>query len=386
MSYTSPASLFDNREALARDGETDVNELTCATASKHLEAAGDAWLAERGFDANANELTPDGVHVASTCLMSQGKRVSEARAAQPRPEFVSEAALHSGARLHDDPEASIDTKRLHRVRLQHYYTGHTKPCADDACRFKRIEDGLQLLTDAQSDFEIDFIVGAIHRDCKILGVATPAELAVILGCSTSTVYTRMKDASLEAAIVAIAAEKHQAVAEARQSRNLKLDVRLATKGTVFDSPAWHREIERLYVSLRFEIMHALTRETTRSRLDFQKGSDRALKMIPQSRLELLDELGVLTPQVCRMLGALSETDRDEWIAQRDADDLAELCGDAHQRRKMAGRYDSKRYAKKIKAYLKANGRNPDGPVLPKPNTPTTPARKGTKRIATKRAA
>lgn len=72
MSYTSLASLFDNREALARGGETDVGETTCATASKHLETAGDAWLAERGFDANANELTPGGAHVVSTCLMSQG--------------------------------------------------------------------------------------------------------------------------------------------------------------------------------------------------------------------------------------------------------------------------------------------------------------------------
>ncbi|MEK9282809.1 hypothetical protein MTR72_24795 [Bradyrhizobium sp. ISRA442] len=387
MTYTTPASLFDDREALAHDGETDLNEpVRASVASQRLEAAGDAWLAERGFDANANELTADGEPIASECLMSQGKRVSEARAAQPRPEFVSEAALHSGARLHEDPEVSIDTKRLHRVRLQRYYVGLTKPCSEYACRYKRIEDGLQLLASAQSDFEIDVIVGAIRRDCKILEVATPAALAVILGCSTSTVYTRMKDATLEAAIVAIAAEKEQAIAEARQSRNLKLDVRLATKGTVFDSPAWHREIEKLYVSLRFETINALTRETTLSRLDSQKGSDRALKMIPQSRLELLDELGVLTPEVCRMLGTLSEADRDDWIAQRDADDLAELCGDVDQRRKAATRYDSQNYAKRIKAYLAANGRNPNGPVLPKPNTPTTLARKGTKRTASKKAA
>jgi hypothetical protein len=384
MNYSSPASLFDDREVLAHDGEIELSEPTRANvASTRLEAAGDAWLAERGFDHNANELMPDGEPVASTCLMSQGRRVSEGRGAQPRPEFVSEAALHNGARLHGDPEVSIDTKRRHRVRFYRYYVGLTKLCAEDVCRYKRIEDGLQLLSDAKSDFEIDVVVGAIRRDCKILGVATPAGLAVILGCSTSTVYTRMKDASLEAAIVAIAAEKEQAIAEARKSRNLKLDVRLATKGTVFDSPAWHREIDKLYVSLRFEIVNALTRETTLSRLDSQKGSDRALKMIPQSRLELLDELGVLTPEVCRMLGTLTETDRDDWIAQRDAEDLAELCGDADQRRRATSRYDSQKYVKKIKAYLAANGRNPDGPVMPKPNTA---ARKSTKRTATKKAA
>ncbi|WP_206759275.1 hypothetical protein, partial [Acinetobacter baumannii] len=96
MNYSSPASLFDDREVLAHDGEIELSEPTRANvASTRLEAAGDAWLAERGFDHNANELMPDGEPVASTCLMSQGRRVSEGRGAQPRPEFVSEAALHN---------------------------------------------------------------------------------------------------------------------------------------------------------------------------------------------------------------------------------------------------------------------------------------------------
>ncbi|WP_407194284.1 hypothetical protein [Bradyrhizobium sp. STM 3566] len=380
MNHDTPASLFDDREALARDGETELREPLCTTtASKSLEADGTAWLAQHGDDANGNPLGTDGAPVASEDIMSLGKRVSEKRGAL-RPEFVSEAALNSGAKLHADPESEIDAKRRHQVAMHNFYISHTQPC-EDAGRYDRIEAGLRLLTNTQSEFEADFILGAIRRDCKILGVGTPAKLAVAMGCSTSTVYTRMRDASLDAAILAIAAEKDQSLADARKLRSLKLDIRSATRGTVFDSPAWHREIERLYASLKYQMVDVLARETTLSRFDAQKGTDRALSMIPHSRLELLAELDLLSPEVCRMLGKMSEADRDEWIAERDAESLAELCGDADQRRKASERCGSQRFVKRIKAYLAANGRNPSGPVLPKPNTPA--ARKPKKAALTK---
>lgn len=360
------SSLFDDREALARDGEIELTESHFATtASKRLEIEGRTFLAQHGDDPNGNPLGADGTPVAGQDIMIQGKRVSEKRNA-PRPDFVSEAALHSGVRLHVEPEAAIDVKRQHRVALQRFYKSCTEPC-DDGHRHARIEAGLRLIADAQSDFEITVIAGAIRRDCKILGISTPAELAVAMGCSTSTVYTRLKDGSLTSAMVAIAAEKEQSLADARQSRRLKLDIRLASQGTVFDSPAWHREIEKLFVSLKYQIIDALARETTLSRFDAQKGSDRALKMLPQSRIELLSDLRLLTPEVCRALGKMTEADRDEWLAERDAEDIAELCGDADQRRKSLNRYGSEDYARRIKAYLAANGRNPNGPVLPKPH-------------------
>lgn len=380
MNHDTPASLFDDREALARDGETELREpFSATTASKSLEADGTAWLARHGDDANGNPLGTDGTPVPSEDIMSLGKRVSEKRSA-PRPEFVSEAVLHSGAKLHADPESEIDAKRQHRVALQKYYVSLTEPC-DDARRYVRIEDGLRLLVSAQSEFEIDVIAGAIRRDCKILDIGTPARLAVAMGCSTSTVYTRMRDGSLEAAMIAVAAEKEHTLSDARKLRNLKLDIRRATRGTVFDSPAWHREIERLYASLKFQIVDVLARETTLSRFDAQKGADRALSMIPHSRLELLAELDLLTPEVCRMLGKMTEGDRDHWIAERDAESLAELCGGAEQRRKASERYGSQQYEKRIKAFLAANGRNPGGPVLPKPNTPAARKSKSTKRTA-----
>jgi len=360
------SSLFDDREALARDGEIELTESHFATtASKRLEIEGRTFLAQHGDDPNGNPLGADGTPVAGQDIMTQGKRVSENRNAT-RPDFVSEAALHSGVKLHAEPEAAIDVKRQHRVALQRFYKSCTEPC-DDAHRHARIEAGLRLLARAQSDFEITVIAGAIRRDCKILGIGTPAKLAVAMGCSTSTVYTRLKDGSLTSAIVAIAAEKEQTIAEARRSRGLKLDIRLATRGTVFDSPAWHREIEKLFVSLKYQIVDALARETTLSRFEAQKGSDRALKMLPQSRIELLAELALLTPEICRKLGKMTEADRDEWLAERDAENIAELCGDADQRRKALDRCSSAEYARRIKAYLVANGRNPNGPGLPKAN-------------------
>jgi hypothetical protein len=358
------SSLFDDREAFALDDIEAPDQET-----KHLSHPDDPESIARS---RAQEIKADRLLVeadgkpANKDLMTHGKRVSEKHNA-PRPEFVSEAALHSGAKLHAEP-AVIDVKRQHRVALQRFYKACTEPC-DDAHRHARIEAGLRLIADAQSDFEINVIAGAIRRDCKILDIGTPAKLAVAMGCSTSTVYTRLKDGSLTSAIVAIAAEKEQTIAEARQFRGLKLDIRLATKGTQFDSPAWHREIEKLYVSLKYQIVDALARETALSRFDAQKGSDRALKMLPQSRIELLAELALLTPEICRKLGKMTEADRDEWLAQRDAENIAELCGDADQRRKSLNRYGPEGYARRIKVYLAANGRNADGPVLPKPNVP-----------------
>ena len=130
------------------------------------------------------------------------------------------------------------------------------------------------------------------------------------------------------------------------------------------------------MSLKYEIVDSLARETVRSRLDAQKGSDRALKMLPQSRIELLSDLQLLTPEVCRALGKMTEADRDEWLADRDAEDIAELCGDADQRRKALSRHGTAAYARRIKAYLAANGRNPNGSVLSKPNVPEqAPAKK-----------
>jgi deoxycytidylate deaminase len=365
-STTSIHSLFDDREALAHDGEIELTESRSAISDsewRRREAKGSAKLAKHGYDTNGDLLGP----VAGQDIMTQGKRVSEKRNS-PRPDFVSEAALHSGAKLHAEPEAAIDAKRRHHVAMHKFYKLCTEPC-DDAHRHVRIEAGLRLIADAQSDFEKIVIAGAIRRDCKILGIGTPASFAVAMGCSTSTAYERMKDGSLTSAIVAVAAEKERSIAEARQSRGLKLDIRLATKGTKFDSAAWHREIEKLYVSLKYQIIDALARETTLSRFDALKGSDRALKMLPQSRIELLAELALLTPEICRKLGKMPEADRDEWLAERDAESIAELCGDENQRRKCSSRYSSEEYARRIKAYLEANGRSADGPVLPKPNVP-----------------
>jgi hypothetical protein len=371
-SITDIPSLFEDHEAIALDDIEATDQET-----KHLRHPDDPESIARS---RAQEIKADRLLVeadgkpANKDLMTHGKRVSEKRNA-PRPDFVSEAALHSGVSMHTDPEAAIDAKRKHRVALQRFYKSCTEPC-DDARRHARIEAGLRLIADAQSDFEIKVIAGAIRRDCKILDIGTPAQLAVAMGCSTSTAYERMKDGSLTSAIVAIAAEKEQSIAEARQSRGLKLDIRLATKGTQFDSAPWHREIEKLYVSLKYQIVDALARETTLSRFDAQKGSDRSLKMLPQSRIELLAELALLTPEICRKIGKLSEADRDEWLAERDAENIAKLCGDADQRRKALDRYSSEDYARRIKAYLAANGRNPNGPELPKANVcPPAPSRK-----------
>jgi hypothetical protein len=380
--------LFDDREALARDGEIEQTESYDATISdaewRRRTAEADATLKQNGYDdKNAKPLDADGESAPSQDLMSTGRRLSVKANAKRPEQFLDDAALHNGAELHTNPEASIDAKRKQRVKLERYYKSCTEPCVDDAHRRYRIAEGMRLIVNARSELELEVIAGAIHRDCKLLDISTAAELAVAMGCSTSTVYCRLKDGSLTSAIVAIAAEKEQSISEARQSRGLTLDIRRATKGTKFDSAAWHREIEKLYVSLKYEIMNVLARETTLSRFDAQKGSDRALKMLPQSRIDKLAEMGLLTPENCRMLGKFTEADRDEWLVERDAEYIAELCGDADQRRNALSRYSAEEYQRRIKAYLVANGRRADGPVLPKPNVPapTRPRKKKSDKIA-----
>lgn len=369
MSTLYIASSFDNREAIARDGEiepTNARSVISDAEKRRRERLGDAELKTNGYDVSDGRPLSAAEHPAKEDIMTRGRRVSERRAGQP--EFVSEAKLNNGGQLHAEPEAAIDEQRRYRVAWLRYCQLLTES-GNDQFRYSRIDEGLRLLVLAQSDFEIDTITGAIHRDCKILGIATPAGLALAMGCSTSTVYTRMRDGSLTAAMVAIAAERDQSVADARQSRNHKLDIKLATRGTMFDSPAWHREIERLYTSQKYRLVSILIRETTLSRFAAQKGADRAIRMLPQSRIEKLAELNLLTAEVCHMLGKMSEAERDGWLAQRDGERIEEICGNASQRRKCSGQSSSKDYARRIKQYLEANERNPNGPTLPKPNVP-----------------
>jgi hypothetical protein len=93
-------SLFDDPEAIARDG--DEIELTESTAiisdaeRKRLEAAGSALLLKSGDDANGNPLG-----TKSEDLMNC-KRVSERPNAQrKRPDFVSEDSMTDAhARTH----------------------------------------------------------------------------------------------------------------------------------------------------------------------------------------------------------------------------------------------------------------------------------------------
>jgi len=112
------SSLFDDCEAIACNGEIELKDSHCAIPEsewKRREAEALALLAQNGDDTNGNPLGTDGKPVASQDIMAQGKRVSDKSSAQ-RSEFVSEAALHSGATRFSNRIASRGYVMASRMR------------------------------------------------------------------------------------------------------------------------------------------------------------------------------------------------------------------------------------------------------------------------------
>ncbi|MGY3514160.1 hypothetical protein [Bradyrhizobium lupini] len=300
MNHHAPASLFDNREALARNGEKEETN-TFTSASKRLEAAGTDWLAKHGSDANGNPLGADGAHAASEDLMSQGKSVNS-----PGADFVSDSALRGGAKLHSDLEADIDarTASIRRFADRHaFFKEVTQPCDTEEARKARAAWGANLLLRILSEDGRAII--AMHVDEAFAKLGKPFkarrdELAAIMRCSPSTVHTRI----------------------ARGRRLWEQVTREAALSNENDSKPLGRDSAREDAALadatRALIAATLIQIDVRGEMDaIDKADQRAkTKMVSHSLLQLLDVLGLNNDTTRRTLANMEVDAQKQWCADQ----------------------------------------------------------------------
>jgi hypothetical protein len=363
--FLHPASLFESRESLARDGETpSTMPLTkAATASKRREEDADAALRRAGFDACGNPLDA----APSEDIMTRGKRAMMARQeTAPESDWLTVAALTSGeqATRSADIEAEIDSAKAYTVAFAKHCTGFAKPCSQTQL-LTRIDAGLLLIPEARSQYHLDFLTFTIKSDCETLGIKSLAELAVAVGCSTSSVYTKINSGGFEFALAVIAGERHMTIREARQHRWRKIDIERAIRGSRFDVGEMREAVKVAPLSLKLSVAFAIVKEATSYTLVEASTLDKGVHMIPRSRLRKLAELGLLSLNTLETLSRLSPQERDDWLAEQEAEQLRALFGGKAQRQAARHRYDLPEYSRRIREAVGAGDRfAPTRPNVP----------------------
>lgn len=175
-----------------------------------------------------------------------------------------------------------------------------------------------------------------------------AELAVAVRCSTSSVYTKINNGSFEFALAVIAEERRMTIREARQHRWRKIDIERAIRGSRFDAGDMREAIKVAPLSLKLSVAFAIVKEAACSALAEATTSDKGVHMIPRSRLRKLAELGLLNLNALETLSGLSPQERDDWIAEREAEQLRALFGNSAQRQAARRRYDTRDYSRRIR--------------------------------------
>ncbi|WP_338687729.1 hypothetical protein V5279_22510 [Bradyrhizobium sp. 26S5] len=161
------SALFDNREALANEGEIERKEaLTrAATASEALALDADNELAKAGYDKNGNRLGSDDKPVPSDDIMSNRKRSMMPRNATDESNWLTISA-NKGSEMKSSTsiEAEIDASRAYTVEFAKHCSSFAEPCNQNQL-LARIDAGLLLLADARSQYHVDFLAFTIKSDC-----------------------------------------------------------------------------------------------------------------------------------------------------------------------------------------------------------------------------
>lgn len=155
--FLHPAPLFENREALACDGEmpSPVPLTKTPTASKRREQEADAALKRAGFDATGNPLDA----APSEDIMIRRKRAMMTRQETAQEsDWLTVAALANGERVTrgSNIEAEIDFAKAYTVAFAKHCIGFATPC-NDTQLLARIDAGLLLIPDARSQYQLDFL-------------------------------------------------------------------------------------------------------------------------------------------------------------------------------------------------------------------------------------
>lgn len=345
------------------------------------EAFADAVLAKAGFDGSGNPLGPNGEPAASEDIMSCRKQAMMPEGVKDASNWLTVAANSAGeVKAHSNIEAEIDASRTYSVAFARHCVGFAKPC-DEKELLARIDAGLLLLADARSHYHADFLAFTIKSDCDALGMKSVSDLAVALGCSTSSVYTRIGGGSFEFALAVIADERKLTIREARKLKWRKLDIDKAIRGSRFDVEGVLEAVKAAPLSLQVDVAYAIVREALQAELSEAKGKDKSVLMIPRSRWMKMAEIGAFDVRTFELLSRKTPQERDDWLAEREVEQLKALLGDARQReeqRRILGPRDCQRRLRE----LVGDGSRfaPTKPHVPRP-LKDLPQRKPAKRKA-----
>jgi hypothetical protein len=219
---------------------------------------------------------------------------------------------------------------------------------------ERSEQGQRLLELAESREQRDLLAATIYRDLSDIGLKSDevvSRLSTVMACSPASTYTRIQRGNehLRAGIVALGGELSLRAVAPRP----KVNMRIATRRTRYDSGEWRQAIKRFPASRRYEFIHYLTRQIVQADLAVEDASETRLKMIPHRVDAALDEMGINSRALRRVLGGMSEQERDAWIAKAYAEVVrTDFFGTSRQRAEMRQRVGDELFERHAKQVLR----------------------------------
>lgn len=220
---------------------------------------------------------------------------------------------------------------------------------------ERSERGQRLLELAESREHRDILAATIYRELDGIGVPSSeivARLSAAMGCSVASAYARVQRGNqhVRASVVAFGGDLPSL--RKRASRP-GVDLKLATRGTQYESREWWQAIDRFPASLKYELVHHLVKMIVTADLAFEDAREARLKMIPHSVDAALEALGLNSLAVRRLLGAKTERDRDAWLTEAYSNVVkADAFGTARQRVESRHNETGKLFESHIKQVLR----------------------------------
>ncbi len=277
-------------------------------------------------------------------------------------DWMGHAAFNEGVFRHEMMSRPIEAELYERKKWEdklkhaavHAYLTDIATAPDPSQLAESAEHGKRLLATALSPLERDVLAATVYMHLATFRSATRVEwLKAAMGCSSdATVYDAIRRGNevLRNTIIAIGGELPST--KGKSVRRARIELRIATKGSQYDTDEWRAAIDRMPASLQFDLVHALARQIVGAGLEAARSADAKLKMMPHRVLNALDELGLNTLSVREALGTMSEAERDAWVAETYAKALRlRFLGTPTERAAMRERLKDELLEKHVKDFL-----------------------------------
>ncbi len=220
---------------------------------------------------------------------------------------------------------------------------------------ERSERGQRLLELAESREHRDILAATIYRDLDGVGVPSAKiveRLCGAMACSPASAYARVQRGNqhMREGVVAFSDELPSACLAAPRP---KANIQVATRRTRYSGAEWQGAIERMPASMRYDFIHHLVKQAVTADLAIEDAGETRLKMIPHRVDGALEALGINSIAVRRLLGAMTEQDRDAWLAKAYANVVkADAFGTTRQRVESRDRATSELFERHVKQVLR----------------------------------